>query len=85
MKNSTSTVTVKGQVTIPIEVRKALGLKPRDRVTFVLEDGSARIQPTKSKLDALFGSVKPKRMPEDFKELRRMAMEEVAERALKKM
>ena len=85
MKNSTSTVTVKGQVTIPIEVRKALGLKPRDRVTFTLEDGSARIQPAKSKLDAIFGSVKPKKMPEDFKELRRMAMEEVAERALKEM
>ena len=85
MKNSTSTMTIKGQVTIPIEVRRALDLKPRDRVTFVLENGSARIQTTKSKLDALFGSVKPKRMPEDFKELRRLAMEEVAEKALKEM
>ena len=85
MKNSTSTVTVKGQVTIPIEVRKALGLKPRDRVTFVLEDGMPRILPWKSKLEAGFGAVKPRKMPEDFKELRRMAMEEVAQRALEKV
>lgn len=84
MKNSTSTVTVKGQVTIPLEIRKALGLKPRDRVTFVLEDGMARILPWKSKLEAGFGAVKPSKMPEDFKELRRMAMEEVAQRALEK-
>ena len=85
MRNSTSTVTVKGQVTIPLEIRKALGLKPRDRVTFVLEDGMARIQPVHSRLEALVGSVKPKKRPEDFKELRRLAMEEVAERALKEM
>ncbi|MBI4287880.1 MAG: type II toxin-antitoxin system PrlF family antitoxin [Chloroflexi bacterium] len=85
MRNSTSTLTTKGQVTIPIDVRKALGLKPRDRVKFTLEQDGARIQRAKSALEAGFGAVKPRKKPEDFKELRRMAMEEVAERALKEM
>ena len=34
-----STVSSKGQVTIPIEVRRRLGLKEGDRVEFVEEDG----------------------------------------------
>jgi antitoxin PrlF len=40
-----STLTYKGQVTIPVEVRRLLGLKPGDRVTFVPEDGVVRIRP----------------------------------------
>lgn len=39
-----SNLTSKGQVTIPKEIRDILGLKPGDRVVFVLEgDGHARI------------------------------------------
>lgn len=39
---ATAAVTSKGQITIPIEVRKKLGLKPGDRVRFV-ESGSGEI------------------------------------------
>ena|SRR5580658_10198396 len=36
----TATLTSKGQITIPIEVRKALGLKPGARIDFYeIEDG----------------------------------------------
>ena len=39
-----STVTVKGQTTLPREVREALGLKPGDRIRYlVLDDGQVRI------------------------------------------
>lgn len=34
-------LTVKHQVTIPRDVRKALGLKAGDRVVFAIEDGQA--------------------------------------------
>ncbi len=34
-----STVSSKGQVTIPLAVRKRMGLKTGDRVTFVRENG----------------------------------------------
>jgi antitoxin PrlF len=33
-----ATVTSKGQITIPIEVRTELGLKPGDRIEFVKND-----------------------------------------------
>ncbi len=34
-----TTITKKGQVTIPREVREKLGLKPGDRIVFTVEDG----------------------------------------------
>jgi antitoxin PrlF len=34
----TSTITSKGQVTIPAVVRKHLGVGTRDKITFVMED-----------------------------------------------
>ena len=35
----TTTITVKGQVTIPKHIRDALGLTPGSRVEFAVEDG----------------------------------------------
>ena len=32
-------ITAKGQVTIPVRIRKLLGLKPGDNVAFVQKDG----------------------------------------------
>ncbi|QRN81698.1 MAG: AbrB/MazE/SpoVT family DNA-binding domain-containing protein, partial [Nocardiopsis sp. BM-2018] len=36
-------ITEKGQVTIPVEVRRKLGLNPGDEVEFVLEGNGARV------------------------------------------
>ena len=44
-------VTSKGQVTIPIEIRKKLGIKNGDKVLFVEESG--RIYMMNSSMDAL--------------------------------
>lgn len=41
----TSTISSKGQVTIPVEVRHRLGLKEGDRVEFVSEDGKTYLRP----------------------------------------
>ena len=38
-------VTSKGQVTIPIEVPKALGIKEASEVEFELDQGGARLRP----------------------------------------
>ena len=38
-----STLTIKGQTTIPAEVRKALNLRPGDIVTFAIKDHKAVI------------------------------------------
>jgi len=43
---ATAAVTSKGQITIPLEVRKKLGLKPGDRVRFIEgENGEFVIKP----------------------------------------
>jgi antitoxin PrlF len=47
MKNS-STISSKGQVTVPQEIRKRLGLEPGDRVKFVIEEGRTVIRPIRS-------------------------------------
>lgn len=41
MKEIVSTVTSKGQVTIPVEVRKHLGIAMGDKVSFVIPDTGA--------------------------------------------
>jgi AbrB family looped-hinge helix DNA binding protein len=82
MNELTTSMTRKGQVTVPIQVRRLLGLKPRDRVSFIVGDDGVRIERAASGLDAIAGSVKPRKRPEDFKELRRVATQEAAQRAL---
>ena len=43
-----STVSSKGQVTVPIEVSHRLGLKEGDRVEFVYEDGRTVLRPAQT-------------------------------------
>jgi len=81
MKESLATITTKGQVTIPAEIRKALGLKPRDKIAFIFNQGEVKLAPSSSTLRAGFGAVKPRRKPEDFKELRVEVQKWVAQKA----
>lgn len=59
-----STLTDKGQTTVPQEIREALKVKPRQRLNWSLrDDGTALVTPQRSALD-LFGSLKsPKKFP----------------------
>ncbi len=56
-----ATVTSKGQITIPKEVRDALRLQAGDRVLFrQREDGSYVLEPATRDIESLFGILKPK-------------------------
>ena len=56
-----ATMTTKGQITVPKEIRDALRLKPGDRLEFRLEaDGSVRVIPARLRLASLIGILKPK-------------------------
>lgn len=45
MKEIISTITSKGQVTIPAEVRKYLGIKTSDKIAFVIDaEGTVRLR-----------------------------------------
>ena len=47
MKNS-STISSKGQITVPQEIRNRLGLAARDRVEFIVEGERTVIRPARS-------------------------------------
>jgi AbrB family looped-hinge helix DNA binding protein len=59
----TTTVTQKGQVTIPKEVRRALNLKPHDRVLITLEGDRAVIIPIRRRALSQFKGVLPATVP----------------------
>ena len=58
--NYVSVITQKGQVTIPVDIRRFLKLKPYGKVVFVRTEDQVVIKPSQS-FYALKGSVKSKR------------------------
>lgn len=56
-----STITTKGQVTIPIEFRRKLGLKTADRVVFVDRQDAVLVKKMPD-LEALYGSLGQKQV-----------------------
>jgi AbrB family looped-hinge helix DNA binding protein len=69
-------VTSKGQVTIPVEIRKLLGVKPEGKVAFRVVEGRVELAPVTMSLEDTFGAVTPRKRPEDFQEARDIAIEE---------
>lgn len=54
----TATMTSKGQITIPIELRKALGLKPGVRIDFYeIEEGVYAIRPKTGSIMEMRGCI----------------------------
>lgn len=82
MAQRETTVTEKGQVTIPVELRRAIGLKARDKVRFELEEGVITIRRAPSRILAGYGAVTPRHRPEPFSEVRREFEGEVAKEVL---
>ncbi|MCL5961191.1 MAG: AbrB/MazE/SpoVT family DNA-binding domain-containing protein [Chloroflexi bacterium] len=81
MRKLETTLTQKGQVTIPAEIRSLLGLKPHDKVRFEIEGDVVKLRPAPSKIVRWYGAVTPKKKPEDFRKLREEFERGVAEEA----
>ena len=86
MGSYSTVITRKGQVTIPAEIRRSLGLKQGDRVEFIHENGKVRLEPIGSVVErtaGIFAEYRRPGPPPTFKELReafeRGVAEEVAE------
>ena len=74
-------LTTKGQVTVPAEIRRALGLKAKDKVRFEMEDGEVKLKLASSAVLASYGAFKTEGRPKDWKELREEFEIGVAEEA----
>lgn len=82
MTEATSTVTSKGQVTIPAEIRRHLGIGPADRVAFVVDaTGKVEIRPAKYTIASIRGIVPalPDREAGDFEAQIEEATEEATQ------
>ena len=74
-------VTQKGQVTVPAEIRKELGIKPRDFVRFESTPDGVRLLPVPSRVDRYFGAASSSLKALTWREERAAFEEGVAEEA----
>ena len=85
MKEVHSTVTTKGQVTIPVEIRRLLQVQPRDRIAFVVEDDKVRLVRSQSVVARTAGALKSAKPPLTAEELREVAEKAIAQEATSRM
>jgi AbrB family looped-hinge helix DNA binding protein len=75
-------VTRKGQVTIPADIRRALGIKEGDKVAFVLEDKQVKLTKMGSVVEQTAGALKSD-IPAPSSQAEREAAEQaIAEEAI---
>ncbi len=79
MRQHETRVTQKGQVTIPLDIRRQFGIKPKDVVRFEVDKDGVKLTPASSRVLASFGAVEPIARPEDWKAVRREVEELMAE------
>lgn len=79
MREFESSVSPKGQITIPLEVRKRLGIKPKDKVTIHLERDIVTLTLSRSSLEAIYQSVPALPRSLTVEEMTEIAAEEHAQ------
>src|SRR3712207_456519 len=86
MKELVATVTRKGQVTVPAEVRRHLGVGTPAKVAFVIDGDEVRLKPVAFTLDTVFGSVpaRPGTSPDFEREIEEAKEEAAARRTAKR-
>jgi antitoxin PrlF len=79
-----STVTSKGQVTIPKGVRKRMGIDEGSRLLFVDDGDRILVYKLEGDLESLYGAVKHTGPPIDFRRLKEEIAEEIAKESVAK-
>ena len=78
MKEIISIITSKGQVTIPAEVRKYLGIKTSDKIAFVIDaEGTVRLKvPRYPDIASLRGAAGSLNKPLNWQQMKEIAYED---------
>lgn len=77
---SISSISQKGQITIPVEIRRRLKVKPKDKVAFNMDGNEVKIIPLGSILDTSFQVVSPLKKRLSEKMITQIASEEHAKK-----
>jgi AbrB family looped-hinge helix DNA binding protein len=85
MHEVSSKVTTKGQVTIPIEIRRLLGVAPHDEVSFVVEGDHVALKRKGSVVARTAGMFKSEQPPLSAEQLRETAADAIAEGTRERM
>ena len=85
MREMLSTVTTKGQVTIPVEVRRLLGVAAHEKVAFIVEGDRVRLARKGSVVERTAGMLKTAQPPLSAEELREVAEQAIADEAVERM
>lgn len=80
-----SKVTSKGQVTIPIEVRRILRVSPHDQVAFVVDGDRVELKRKESVVVRTAGMLKGDEPPLTAEQLREAAADAIAEGAVERI
>ena len=79
MRELLTVVTRKGQITVPVEIRRALELQEGDKVALLLEDNQVRLRRVESVVAQTAGLLKGTEPPLSAEELRNAAEQAIAE------
>lgn len=80
-----ATVSSKGQVTIPAEIRRLLGVIPRDRIAFVVQGEEVRLERMRGSIvERTAGALKSSQPPQTAEELRIGAEEAIAQEVIRR-
>ncbi len=85
MKEYIATITKRGQLTLPAEVRRTLNLGPEDKVVFVIENEKVTVRPAEFTARTVFSSVELLDNNINVEEAIRVAKEERIGRAIQKL
>ena len=85
MRELLTVVTRKGQITVPAEIRRALGLREGDKVAFAMEDNQVRLAVSGSVVERTAGMLKSQQPPQTAKEMREAAEQAIAKGAIERM
>ncbi len=85
MKEIVMTVTSKGQVTIPAEVRRVLGIKKSQKIALVIDHaGEVKLKiPRYPNIDSIVGKAGKLRVRMSWQKMRQLAYEDAATETIK--
>ena len=67
---SIATISSKGQITIPVEIRNGLGLSPGDKINFIMQGESVMFVPSTKSISALKGMITAPKTPVTLEDMK---------------